>query len=32
MKKEIKRIVLYVAILTLVVLNTQIGGGVIVIP
>ncbi len=27
MKKEIKRIVLYVAILTLVVLNTQIGGG-----
>ncbi len=27
MKKEIKRIVLYVAIITLVVLNTQIGGG-----
>ena len=27
MKKENKRIVLYVAILTLVVLNTQIGGG-----
>ena len=30
MKKEIKRIVLYVAIIALVVLNTQIGGGVIV--
>ncbi len=27
MKKEIKRIVLYVAIIALVVLNTQIGGG-----
>ncbi len=32
MKKEIKRIVLYVAIIALVVLNTQIGGGVIVTP
>ena len=27
MKKEIKKLVLYVAILTLIVLNTQIGGG-----
>ncbi len=27
MKKKIKRIVLYVAIIALVVLNTQIGGG-----
>ena len=27
MKKEIKRIVLYVTIIALVVLNTQIGGG-----